>query len=60
MLAPLGRRNEQRPLLAGCLRALKLPALPEQQRQCVGERPFLVQLDITHVPVHGYVGRKQV
>jgi hypothetical protein len=28
MLAPLGRRNEQPPLLAGCLRALKLPALP--------------------------------
>jgi hypothetical protein len=29
MLAPLGRRSEQLPLLAGCLRALKLPALPD-------------------------------
>jgi hypothetical protein len=28
MLASIGRRNEQAALLAGCLRALKLPALP--------------------------------
>jgi hypothetical protein len=52
MLAPLGRRSEQPALLAGCLRALKLPALPDSANR-VGETPFLDQLDITHVLVHG-------